>query len=204
MKLDQPLQKADCLLVMGSHDLRVGLYGAHLFQEGWAQILVFSGGSGSLTHGLWPQSEAEMFAREASKMGIPAEKILLENRSTNTGENIAFTRLLLHEKGLDPATLLLVHKPYMERRALATFQKVWPQKQARVTSPPTTFEQYPTADIPLEMLINIMVGDFQRILNYPEEGFQVAQVVPDEAMLAYYFLIESGFDQHLIKSSPLT
>ena len=204
MKLDQPLQKADCLLVMGSHDLRVGQYGARLFQEGWAQILVFSGGSGSLTHGLWAQSEAEMFAQEALKMGVPAEKMHLETRSTNTGENITFTRQLLHEKGLNPATLLLVHKPYMERRALATFQKVWPQKQARVTSPPTTFEQYPTADIPLEMLITIMVGDFQRILDYPQKGFQVAQVVPDEAIQAYYFLIESGFDHHLIKSGPST
>lgn len=189
---------------MGSHDLRVGQHGAHLFQEGWAQLLVFSGGFGDQTRNLWPVSEAEMFAREAVKLGIPKEKMLLETCSTNTGENVAFTRQLLREKGLDPKSFLLVHKPYMERRALATFQKVWPQKQARVTSPPIRFEDYPTEEIPLDLVINIMVGDFQRILDYPQKGFQVEQVVPDEAMLAYYFLIDSGFNQHLINPGPLT
>ena len=144
MKLDQPLQSADCLLVMGSHYLRVGQYGARLFLEGWAPVLVFSGGWGNLTRDLWPVTEAEMFAREALKMGVAQEKIVLEKHSTNTGENVALTRALLKEKGIDPATFLLVHKPYMERRALATFQKAWPQKHARVTSTPIAFEDYPS------------------------------------------------------------
>lgn len=189
---------------MGSHDLRVGQYGAHLFKEGWAQLLVFSGGYGNLTRSLWQVSEAEMFAQEAVKLGIPDEKLLLETRSTNTGENIIFARRLLREKGLDPKSFLLVHKPYMERRALATFQKAWPKKQARVTSPPISFKDYPTTEIPLEKIINIMVGDFQRILNYPEKGFQVPQIVPNAVMQAYNFLIGSSFNRHLIKGGPST
>jgi len=199
LRLDQPLHKTDCLLVMGSHDLRVGQYAANLFLQGWSPLLVFSGGQGELTQNLWNQSEAGMFSWEALKLGVAARDMLLETHSTNTGENITFTCQLLQEKGLDPASFTLVHKPYMERRALATFQKVWPKKQAWVTSPPIPFEEYPTGGIPLESVINIMVGDFQRILDYPDLGFQVQQEVPDEAMLAYYFLLERGFDQHLLR-----
>lgn len=44
LKLNQPLQKSDCILAMGSHDLRVAEYAASLVVEGWAPLLVCSGG----------------------------------------------------------------------------------------------------------------------------------------------------------------
>ena len=67
-------------------------------------------------------------------MGVAREHILIENRSTNTGENVLFTRRLLAERGLDPARFIVVQKPYMERRSYATFRKVWPEKEIIVTS----------------------------------------------------------------------
>jgi len=96
--------------------------------------------------------------------------------------------------------VLLVHKPYMERRALATFQKIWPDKQARVTSPPVTMEEYPNDVISMEEMINIMVGDFQRILIYPQKGFQIEQPVTGELLKSYEALIQHGFSKHLIKN----
>ena len=56
--------------------------------------------------------------------------MLIENRSTNTGENVLFTKRLLAERQLDPETFIVVQKPYMERRSYATFRKVWPEKQS--------------------------------------------------------------------------
>ena len=125
MKLNQPLQRADCLLVMGSHDLRVAEFGAKLYLDGWAPLMVCSGGLGNQTRNLWDETEARKFSQIAHRMGIPTEKILLEEESTNTGENIIFSRRLLQSKSINPSSFLLVHKPYMERRALATFQKLW-------------------------------------------------------------------------------
>ena len=61
--------------------------------------------------------------------------MLLESRSTNTGENVQLTRRLLERENLDPDRFILVQKPYMERRTYATFRKVWPEKDAVVTSP---------------------------------------------------------------------
>src|SRR5205085_9662396 len=100
-----------------------------------------------------------MFARIAVERGVPKEAILVENRSTNTGENIQLVRQLLKERNLDPQTFIIVQKPYMERRSLATFEKNWPGKLFVVTSPQIPFEEYPNDEIPLEKVINIMVGD---------------------------------------------
>lgn len=190
-------EKADCILVLGSHDLRVADRGAELYLQGWAPILIFSGGLGNVTKGIWKDPEADQFARIALDKGVPAEAIFIENRSTNTGENILFTQQLLQEKGLDPQTFLLVQKPYMERRSYATFKKHWPEKKLVVTSPQISFEEYPTAEIPMERVIDIMVGDLQRIRIYPAKGFQIPQEIPDEVWAAYERLIGWGFTQHL-------
>src|SRR5688500_13166487 len=178
--MNHKLEKADVILVLGSHDLRVAGRGAEVWLEGRAPLLVFSGGLGNLTQHIWKESEADQFARIAIEMGVPSEAILVENKSTNTGENIVFSRKLLHEHNLDPASFIVVQKPYMERRSYATFKKHWPEKHILVTSPQITFEDYPISDIPMEKVINIMVGDLQRIRHYPARGFQITQEIPDD------------------------
>lgn len=193
------LEKSDCILVLGSHDLRVAERGAELYLQGWAPVLVFSGGLGNFTLGMWNETEADKFAKIAVEMGVPADAIIIENKSTNTGENILFTQMLLREKNLDPDSFIVVQKPYMERRSYATFKKHWPDKKLIVTSPVISFEEYPNDEIPLERVINIMVGDLQRIIEYPAKGFQVPQEVPDNVLHAFERLIELGYDNHLMK-----
>ena len=193
------LEPADCILALGSHDLRVAERAADLYLEGYASILILSGGLGNFTKGLWTKSEADLFAEVAVKKGVPERDILIENKSSNTGENILFTQLLLKEKGLDPKRFIVVQKPYMERRSLATFKKHWPEKELMVTSPQISFEDYSNEEIPMERVINIMVGDLQRILLYPEKGFQIYQEIPADVWQANEELIALGFDQHLVK-----
>ncbi len=101
MRMGHKLRKADAILVLGSHDIRVAERGAQLFLEGWAPLIIFSGGKGRLTEA-WPKTEAETFAEIAVKMGVPEDKILIENKATNTGDNIQFTKDLLVKKGLKP------------------------------------------------------------------------------------------------------
>jgi uncharacterized SAM-binding protein YcdF (DUF218 family) len=120
------LEKADCILVLGSHDLRVAECAAQLYFGGWAPMIIFSGGLGNFTKDMWTETEADLFAAIAMSMGVPAEAIFVENKSTNTGENILFTQQLLTQKNLDPQSFIVVQKPYMERRSYATFKKHWP------------------------------------------------------------------------------
>lgn len=196
--VNQSLEKSDCILVLGSHDLRVAERGAELYLQGWAPILIFSGGLGRITKDIWGDAEADKFATVAENMGVAREAMLIENKSTNTGENILFTQQLLKEKGLDPQSFIVVQKPYMERRSYATFKKRWPDKKLIVTSPQIPFNEYPNDEILLENVINIMVGDLQRIKIYPEKGFQIFQEIPDDVWQTYEQLVELGYDKHLV------
>jgi uncharacterized SAM-binding protein YcdF (DUF218 family) len=197
------LEPADAILVLCSHDIAVAERGAQLFRDGWAPLLIFSGGQGAITKRLWSEPEADRFARIAIDRGVPAESILIENRSTNTGENVEFTRRLLAERGLDPSTLILVQKPYMERRSYATFMKRWPEKRAIVTSPPAPFQEYlarySNDALSEDDVVGIMVGDLQRIRDYPARGFQIPQEIPADVWDAFEELVRLGYDRYLAR-----
>lgn len=193
------LVPSDCILALGSHDTRVAERAAQLYLDGWAPVLIFSGGLGRHTEGAWTEPEADKFAAIAIKAGVPKAAILIENKSTNTGENILFTQQLLKEHQLDPNSFIVVQKPYMERRSLATFKKHWPNKSLVVTSPQFNFKDYSTDDISLDWVIQIMMGDLQRIKIYAEKGFQIPQHIPENVWQTYQRLIELGYDQQLVK-----
>ena len=198
------LERSDAILVLCSHDTAVAERGARLYLEGWAPLLIYSGGLGAITKNLWSEPEAELFARVARGMGVPDEAMLVEPRSTNTGENVLFTRRLLAERGLDPQSFILVQKPYMERRAYATFKNYWPEARAVVTSPQVSFEEYlkgySNRALSEDDVVSIMVGDLQRIRLYPEKGFQIPQEIPDDVWSAFEELAGAGYDGHLISS----
>ena len=196
------LVKSDAILVLCSHDERVAERGAQLFREGWAPLLIFSGGQGAITKTLWTEPEADRFARIAMNLGVPRESILIENKSTNTGENIQFTRKLIEDRGLDLHKFIVVQKPYMERRSYATFLRYWPEKAVVVTSPQVTFREYlaeySNRSLSPEDVVAIMVGDLHRIKLYPALGYQIAQEIPDEVWPAFEGLVRLGFDKYLI------
>lgn len=196
--INHTVQKSDCILVLGSHDTRVAERGAELFLQGFAPVLIFSGGLGNFTEGVWDEPEADKFAKIAIAMGVPESSILIENKSTNTGENIKFTQKLLAEKGLDPKSFIVVQKPYMERRSYATFMQHCPEKALIVTSPQISFDDYPNDEIPLEKVIHILVGDLQRLKEYPQKGFMVYQEIPAEVWAAYEGLVDRGYTGHMM------
>ncbi len=202
LKLNHQIEKSDAILVLCSHDKRVAERAAQLFLEDWAPLLIFSGGLGSITRTFWTEPEADQFAAIAIRMGVPQENILIENRSTNTGENLRFTRQLLFEKGIDPQKFIVVQKPYMERRSFATFRKMWPQKEVTVTSPQAAFDEYldsyANEELSADEVISIMVGDLQRIKVYAEKGYQIQQEIPPEVWSAYEELVRAGYNRHLI------
>jgi DUF218 domain len=201
-QMKHQLERADAILVLCSHDRKVAERGAELFLQDFAPLLIFSGGLGSITRNIWTEPEADQFAAIAIGMGVASKSIIIENRSTNTGDNVRFTRKLLAERGIDPGKFILVQKPYMERRSFATFRKVWPEKQVLVTSPQVSFDEYlgsySNTELSSDDVVSIMVGDLQRIKLYAECGFQIHQDMPRDVWSAYEELVKAGYDRHLL------
>ncbi len=198
MLLGHTLEKSDCIIVLGSHDVRVAERGAELLLQDYAPLLVMSGGLGNLTRDVWTRPEARIFKDVALKMGVPENKIIVEDTSSNTGENALFSMKLLGENNIFADKVILVQKPYMERRTFATFKIHYPKVWVFVTSPQIPFDEYPNDEISFTDLVNIMVGDLQRIILYPAKGFQIHQDVPAEVLDAFEKLKAAGFTKNMI------
>lgn len=200
--MNHQVKPADCIFALGSHDLNVADRAVDLYQEGYAPVIIFSGNVGRATKGVFTKSEAEMFADIAMKRGVPKEKIILETKSTNTGENILFTKRLLGEQQIKFKSFILVQKPYMERRTYAAFRKLWPEKECLVTSQKVSFRDYcKQSGEPKDYVINMMVGDLQRIKEYPTLGYQIEQEIPGDVWQAYLKLVTLGYTRSLIKKT---
>jgi uncharacterized SAM-binding protein YcdF (DUF218 family) len=200
-QLHQAPVPADVIIALGTNDLRVAEFAADLYLRGYGRTLVCTGGvahQGDLLATLWPKTEAEMYGDVALRCGVPRERILFETRATNTAENIAFGRDLLAEREIRPRNIVIAVKPFMQRRVWATLAVVWPETPATLASPRMTLDEYFTPELPAEKIINIMVGDLQRIWVYARRGWSASQPIPAEVRAAYDGLLALGFTKHLI------
>lgn len=195
--------KADCIVGFGNFNTNIAVRAAELYLQGYAPRILFTGGLGRNTRDLLPETEAARFAKVAMECGVPECDIILEDCSTNTKENILFTRQKLQELGLPHDRILGVHQPFMERRITAAIGVYWPDLNFRVTSPQVTIRQYledaGRQGITENAAVSVIVGDFQRMDLYAKLGYQLPQHIPEEAWSAFYKLVDMGYDKQLAK-----
>ncbi|MGI5976137.1 MAG: YdcF family protein [Candidatus Limivicinus sp.] len=201
MCVDVPPEKADFIVGFGCYNEEIALRAAELYLQGYAPKVLFSGNLGRNTKGMWQESEAERFAAVAVKYGVPEEDILIENKSTNTGENILFTKAILSPLGAEK--IIGIHKPFMGRRLRAAMGIYWPEINCLVTSPQETILDYIALSAAKGMdekkVIDILTGDFQRVELYAKLGYQIPQEIPEEAWAAYRELVSLGYTSELVK-----
>lgn len=197
------LKKADCIVGFGNYNCDIGIRAAELYHEGYSEKVLFSGGFGRNTLGLQTIAEAERFAEAAIKHGVPEQAIFIENLSTNSSENISFTRKMLEEIGIFARRLIVVHQPFMEKRTAAGFDIYWNDVEVLTTSPhtdiPTFFEHAVLYGVTEKMVIEEIVGNFQRMDLYAEKGWQSRQEIPESAWDAFKKLVALGYDGQLAR-----
>ncbi|MEW2138451.1 YdcF family protein [Streptomyces sp. NPDC005409] len=186
---------------LGSHDLGVADTTVDLYQRGMAPLIVFTGATSPTTRARMPLGEAVHYRERALELGVPPEDVLVEPSARNTGENIRLTRALLEDAGRPIDSVLLVSKPYEERRAYATARKLWPEVEVVSASTPMTFMEYVDSIGDPKRVIDMLVGALQRLQVYPEEGFMIEMRVPTSALDAYQRLCDRGFTSRLIAPS---
>jgi uncharacterized SAM-binding protein YcdF (DUF218 family) len=184
---------------LGSHDLGVAALAADLYHAGLFPVLVFTGATSPTTAARFPRGEAVHYAEHAMTLGVPADAIIIEPRAANTGQNIELSRQALAAAGIPVTSVMLISKPYMERRAWATMRKTWPEPEAVCASGNLGFDDYLKSIGDDTLVIDMLVGDLQRVIEYPARGFAIAQEVPGTVMGAYRRLITAGYVSRLMR-----
>ncbi|MFI7679746.1 YdcF family protein [Actinophytocola sp. NPDC049390] len=130
--------------------------------------------------------------------GVPDEAIRVEPAARNTGENLTLTRELLAAEGIVPKSVMLVSRPYQERRAFATCRKLWPEVEVVCTSQQVDLDTHAAGIGDIPRMINVMVGDTQRIRLHAARGYAIPQDIPDDVQAAYERLVSAGYTEHVI------
>jgi uncharacterized SAM-binding protein YcdF (DUF218 family) len=171
-----------------------------LYKRGLVPLLLFTGATSPTTRERMPRGEAVHYRERAVELGVPASAILVDTKARNTGENIRFSKATVEEAGVDVSSVLLVSKPYEERRAYATARKIWPEVEVISASTPMSLDEYVGSIGDAHLVIDMLVGALQRLLIYPEQGFMISQSVPDDVLQAYERLCRAGFTSRLLTS----
>ncbi|WP_438490254.1 YdcF family protein [Streptomyces sp. S186] len=199
-QMQHEVRPVDAAIGLGSHDLGVPAFCAELYRAGLFPTLVFTGGPNPTAPERFPRGEAVHFREHVIELGVPAEAILLEPKARNTGQNLTLSRDVLAAAGIVPKTVLLASMPYMERRAFAAARKVWPEVEVVCASAPLEFDDYLKTIGDDKHVVDQLVGDLQRVIEYPKLGFAIEQDVPEDVHGAYESLIRDGFTSRLLDS----
>jgi hypothetical protein len=105
----------------------------------------------------------------------------VEPQAGNTGQNVTLSRAVLGAHGYRPDSVLLISKPHMERRAFATCRKLWPDVEVICTSEPLKFGDYMRSIGDGKLVVDMLVGDLQRIMIYPSRAMPSNKASPPKS-----------------------
>ena len=200
--INKEIEKADAILGLGSIDYKVAEKCAELYKKGYGKYIIFTGNCGKETEGIINQTEGENFRDVAVKIGVPEDKIYLEKQATTTWENYIYVRRVMRDNNLNPKSMVVVQKPYAERRSYAISGKFYTDKKMYITSPDFSidhFEEYYN-DIKLNSLSDIIceiVGEIKILEEFSKYDMQIPQVIPEDVRKAFNYLVDKGYTKYL-------
>src|SRR3569833_1647954 len=197
-QMGHQVRPVDVGIGLGSHDPSVASYAAELWHRGIFPLIVFTGANAPTTKDRFPRGEALHYSEEARSLGVPDNAILVEPKAANTAENLTLTRELLAEHDINSRSVMLISRPYQQRRAFATCRKVWPEVEVVCSSIQLTLNDYVARLGDPERVVNMLVGDTQRIELYAERGFSIEQPMSGEVRDAYRRLVAQGYSSRLV------
>ncbi|WP_406833148.1 YdcF family protein [Pedococcus sp. KACC 23699] len=191
-------RNTDIAIGLGSHDIGVAEHTADLYHQGRFPLIVFTGSNAPTTLEVFPRGEAIHYAERAEALGVPDTAIVLEQRARNTGENFTLTRDLLDREGIRPRSATVISRPYQQRRAYATCKKLWPELDVICSSRLQSLTDYIASIGDHDKVLNMLVGDTQRIWVYADKGFAIPMSLTPGAKAAYDRLVAAGYTRRLV------
>lgn len=203
LHLGKEIKKSDGIIGLGSIDYKVAEKCADLYQKGYGNYIIFTGNCGKGTEGIIKQTEAENFRDIAIQKGVPKEVIYLEKNATNTYENYLYSESIIRENDLIANSLIVVGKPYQEKRSYAIAKQFFQKRNVYITSPefsPISFEEYykDNQNTNLFEIVNEIVAEINILEKAPQFNLQVNQEIPKQIKTIYQDMVKEGFDKYLI------
>ena len=172
LRMSSPPTRADAIVVFAGGAGENGKAGGgtserlneavDLYRAGYAPYLVFSSGY------VYSFKEAESMRDSAVALGVPASAIVLEQRATNTYQNVTFVDDILRDHR--SKSILLVTSPYHMRRATMVWRKVAPEITVTPTPPPRSQFYDHTRGATFEQLRGVLY-EYLAILGYRLRGW---------------------------------
>lgn len=129
-----------------------------------------------------------------SEIQLEGLKIIFETEALNFGQNFEYSKALMPE--LQSASIFT--KPHSALRAKLTAEQKWPELEFTIQAPELCYPQDIHPLMGYLGLINELVGDVDRVIQYPAFGYMAAHDLPEYVLAAFEYLKSKGFVQHLI------
>ena len=202
--VNHSLKVSDIILVCGGHDAGVAKEAARLYKEGYSSRIIVSGG---ITREIFGRSEraleADILGDIIIAEGVAKSDIFFEREAKNTGENLEYSENILSRAGFEFKSVILVQKPYAQRRTLCLALKKWPNRDILITSERKGLDEYFNSDIPEKKIVSMMVGEVQRLIYSPQFGWINSIVIPQEVICAYEELCVLGYTDRLMSDEVI-
>jgi uncharacterized SAM-binding protein YcdF (DUF218 family) len=193
---DSPLSQVDAVIAFGHFDLEIPKQALNAYLDYSASWIFLAGGIGAGTADLKkPEALAFYDAIIGLKPDFPSNRIVMESASTNTSENILFLSKAMAENdkalhfGKEIMSVILVASPVRQRRVMLTVRNFYPQLKI--------YNFPPSSDIDTEKskheskgigFRDLLIGEIQRLMDYPKKGFIAEEPMPLEVLEAYHVL----------------
>ncbi len=140
MLIETEVVKADiCIIFGGMKADQLADHAAKLYKQGFFKKIIVSGGVATDDGTM----EADRMQARLIGWGIPKENIIVEDKATNTGENVIYSMDLIDKEiGLKNVnSLVAIGQIHASRRFVMTLERHWPEVIKMFTAP----NYYPVA-----------------------------------------------------------
>ena len=180
LAIKNPLQKCEVIFLMGGASLLSAQKAAQLLKEGWGKKIICVSLYGKFSAPEWKNrgGDSGMFHEELLRLGIKEQDMIFTSQSTNTLEEVVYGKLFLEKHKLDLKKIIVVSRPFHQRRCDATWTKQWPQIHL-INCP---------ADEIYEVTVSILmrvIGEIDRLRIYAQKGDISYQKIPEDVENEY-------------------
>ena len=160
--IEDEIKKPDIILIPGSSQEALAIKAAEIFKKYNVKYIVVSGYFNEKIQ----QTEARFLSEILIQLGVPSEKILLEETASNTLENAEKSFELLCKKNIAYENVVLVCKNYHAKRAKLTYEKIFKNHPISVVPVIDDRNVYKDSWFNDEITTKLVISELHKIKNY--------------------------------------